>query len=294
MGDRFRRDPRHGPGGGCDMIGVHMKKSIKPYAVPASSCDKYAACRIRGTMRRIIVLAVISFILAMLPACDNPIFYQDMVYMDRAFVAALQLTSAEGDMDKGVLALSRLKMRWNLFSDGYREYITGDMQWRDTFDLVGDKLEQAARDAQSGGMSHAHELLLEIRDLLHDARVRNNLPYIMDYFTEYQETLELLVAASSDGVIDDAEFEGISHLAPEAIARWNRIAKYELDDYMYEFDSGTRETYDEAIRAEAEILSRLLLLHEQGNRRDMLKVIDALSLPYKRAFTSLGYYDSLK
>ena len=116
----------------------------------------------------------------------------------------------------------------------------------------------------------------------------------MDYYTEYQETLDLLLASSKDGVIDDAEFEGIIHLAPEAIARWDKIAKFELNDSLYEFDSDSRTAYDEAMRTEADILTRLMTLHAQGNRRDMPMVIDALPAPFKRAYKSLGYYNWLK
>lgn len=244
-------------------------------------------------MRNSIVTASLLLIaLSTLIACDDPLIYRDMVFMDRSFVAALQLTEGNEYVDNAVLSLTRLKMRWSLFSRGYREYV-GDIEWRDTFDIVGDKIDQAARDSQTGEMAHAHELLLEARDMLHDARLRNNLPYIMDYYTEYQETLDLLLSASQDGAIDDAEFEGISRLTPEALARWDRIAKFDLDYSLYEFDSGTRKAYDEALRAEAEILARLKTLHEQGNRRDMPMVIDALSAPYKRAYKSLGYYNWL-
>lgn len=244
-------------------------------------------------MKRYALIAALAF--AIIAGCNQDPFTRDIVMLERAWVAAFELTSSSDDLDKTITSLSRLKQRITIFSVAYKTSLKENVTLRDALVQAEDLVTAALSDAAVGMIPEAHQKVEQIRELVADIREELKLPQdIMDYYADYRETLTLIEAALSDGRIDDTELEVLKRLTPEARERWGRIEKFELDTDLYKFEDFSMAGYQNALKSEADALQWLRNAAFAGDRDKAAQAISELRAPYRRAFRTLGDFSGVK
>ena len=234
-------------------------------------------------MKRVLYIVLM---LAALAGCKEKEFDRDLAKIFRTWVAAYALTAEGEDYQQAVMSMERLRMRWGIYTAVNRPAIDANPAWHSAASGVDDIILAAARDFSTGRADRAHRGLAQVADQMRDSW---SVPPVMDLYLQYEETLGLLAEAASDGVIDDAELEGIRRLIPEARARWSRIAKADVQPILGEDSVG----YPAMLVPETEAIEALAAASSSGDRTAILNAIKSMHAPYMRALKGLGDLNGL-
>jgi hypothetical protein len=190
-------------------------------------------------MKRIqtIVIAPMMLIAILLTGFAANDIRQDMVKLDKIYIAALALTT-QGKIAESRKAVDALQKEWQGFSKRHANAKPGDAQWKADFDHVNGMVNEAVKIAASSQkITDAHEALEHVRDVLMKLRQRNRIDYFIDNLTAFHEPMEVIVLAAKDKTADtlaEADIASIRKTLPQAEKAWQRVAAAKLDanDYM--------------------------------------------------------------
>jgi hypothetical protein len=187
-------------------------------------------------MNRIQAMLIALAALALCGFAANDI-RQDMVKLDKVYIAALALTS-QGKVAESRKAVGDLKQSWQGFRDRYYNASPRDSQWKQDFDDVNGMVNEAAKIVASDRkVTDAHEALEHVREVLMKLRLRNRIDYFIDRLTAFHEPMEVIVLAGKDkseDTLTEADIGRIRKMLPQAEQAWQRVTVTTLDanDYM--------------------------------------------------------------
>lgn len=192
--------------------------------------------RMEIAMKRIqtVLIALAAIVLTGFAETD---IRQDMVKLDKVYIAALALTS-QGKTAESRKAVDALHESWRGFRGRHYNANSRDAQWKPDFDRVNGMVDEAAGIVASDRkVTDAHAALEHVREVLMKLRQRNRIDYFIDGLTAFHEPMEAIVLAAKDkggDSLDEADIARIRKMLPQAEQAWQRVAAAKLDanDYM--------------------------------------------------------------
>jgi len=239
---------------------------------------------------RKLVLAV-PFFAALLTGMSKDDLRQDMVGLDKVYIAALALSS-QGKTTETRKAMADLTRRWRGFDDRYRAGNPSDAQWAKDFDAVSHHIDQAAAIAASDRkVTDAHEALEEVRIVLWRLRERNGMEYFIDRLTAFHEPMEGIVLAAKDKSgtqLTDADLAKIRTLLPQAEALWHRTMDAPFDAATYQLDTPAYAKARHLMQQEQETLATLSGALASGDRARIAKAAVAIKPNFAALFMTFA------
>jgi hypothetical protein len=254
------------------------------------------------TMRRltflIVGLLVSSLLLVGTPHQTTAQTYlrADMASLDRAYIAALALTSQE-KVEPSRRAMAVLVPTWQGFKAKYAHVSPADAQWSVEFDDVDGRIHHADAIVTAGtALLDAHEELEGVRFTFMELRERNGIEYYVDDLTRFHAPMEAIVLAAKDKSPDTftpADLAIIKAQLPEAQAVWQRIATREFDAALFGFPESKLMALQTGIGAETEALVQLERAIDAGDMPAIIKRSVAIKPGFAALFMLFGDFETV-
>ena len=192
----------------------------------------------------------------------------DMVTLDRAYIAALALTSQE-KLEPSQRSMAILVPTWAAFQAKYVGANPADPQWRPDFDAVDGMIARADEIVRTNsGLVAAHDELEGVRITLMELRERNGLPYFVDHLTRYHEPMEAIVLAAkgkTPETLTAADLDVIRGHLPEAHAIWADVVAAPFDATLFGFGAEKHAALQKQVSMEANALAQLQAALDAGD-----------------------------
>lgn len=222
---------------------------------------------------------------------------QDMVKLDKAYIAALALTS-QGKAAESRKAMEILSGSWKQFRDRYYEANPDDQQWKKDFDAADHMIAEASQIVGSDRkVTDAHEALEEIRMVMMKLRARNEIAYFVDQLTAFHEPMEVIVLAAKDKTPEtftDADIQRIRETLPEAEKLWARAMAGNLDGAIYQLEASQLERARKLMQAEQQALAALKSALAGGDRLGIIKAAVSIKPNFAALFMTFGDFTPFK
>lgn len=258
-------------------------------------------------MRRSFLPALVALLLVALalgpsahPAAAAPTLptylLADMVTLDRAYIAALAVTSLE-KVEPSQKSMAILIPTWAAFQAKYIAANPTDAQWRPDFDAVSGMIGRADEIVQTGtGLVAAHDELEGVRITLMELRERNGLPYFVDHLTRYHEPMEAIVLAAkgkTPETLSAADLETIRTNLPQAQAIWADVAAAPFDPALFGFAPERQAAMQTQLGAETQALTQLQAALDAGDSVAIIQKSVALKGIFAPIFMMFGDFETL-
>jgi hypothetical protein len=226
-------------------------------------------------MRKIAALfaVVVGLMLSGFSAGD---LRQDMVKLDKVYIAALALTS-QGKPEESRKAVSALQQSWKSFAGKHYGANPADKQWKVDFDVVEKMVANAVTIVGTPGknVTEAHEALEDVRSVMMKLRQRNRVDYYIDGLTVFHHPMEEIVLAAKDKTaqsLSDADVAKLRKALPEADKAWRGVERRQLDAKTYQL---TAPQFDDALKLVKLESAALAALNEAIDSGDKARIAKA-------------------
>jgi hypothetical protein len=230
------------------------------------------------------------------PATAQTYLRADMAALDRAYIAALALTSQE-KLIPARRAMAVLVPTWQAFQAKYAQVNPSDPQWSVDFDDVDGRIHRADAIVTAGtALLDAHEELEGVRITLMGLRERSGIDYYVDDLTRFHEPMETIVLAAKDKTPESftpADLATIQAHLPEAQARWQRVVAHEFDAALFGFPESKQTALRAGIAAETEALAQLEQALAAGDTTAIVKRSVAIKPSFAALFMLFGDFETL-
>jgi hypothetical protein len=171
-------------------------------------------------------LLIISLCALTLLGCSQRSLEKEMISIDRNLIPALFYTS-NGNAEAASTAVTALADNWRVFSSHYYNFRPEDNEWKNTFDLVGQRIDAADKLLRiEGDLGGANAELGAVNDMLFKLRRRKHVKYYLDHLIEFRQPLEavFMITSRKDGhQLTDEDIRNLKWLIIEQQRVWGMI-----------------------------------------------------------------------
>lgn len=236
-----------------------------------------------------LLIVVLGLMLAGFSAGD---LRQEMVKLDKVYIAALALTS-QGKADDSRKAVNALRESWQSFKAKHYGANPADKQWKADFDAVQKMVAKAVAIVGTPGkpVTEAHEALEDVRTVLMKLRVRNRVDYYIDGLTAFHHPMEDIVLAAKDKTaqtLSDADVSKIRARLPEADELWKRVQASKLDAATYQLSAAQAEDVAKLVKLEAAAVAALQEAVKSGDKAQIAKAAVAIKPNFAKLFMTFA------
>jgi len=222
---------------------------------------------------------------------------QDMVKLDKSYIAALALTS-QGEVAESRKAMDILSGSWKAFKKTYYDANPKDTQWKKDFDAADKMIAEAAHIVVSDRkVTDAHEALENMRMVMMRLRARNKVDYFVDGLTAFHEPMEAIVLAAKDKTpetLTDADIQRIRKTLPDAEKLWNRVMAGKLDAATYQLDASQITQAQKLMQTEQQALAALKSALAKGEKPAIIKTAVGIKPNFAQLFMIFGDFTPYK
>jgi len=222
---------------------------------------------------------------------------QDMVRLDKAYIAALAVTT-QGKVAESRKAMVLLTGSWKSFKNRYYDANPKDRQWKSDFDKADRMIAEADKIVTSDrNVTEAHVALEDMRMVMMNLRSRNGIEYFVDRLTAFHEPMETIVLAAKDKTPEALTPEDIARIRkslPEAERLWKRVMDGKLDAVTYQLDAAQIERARKLILVEQQALSDLKAVLAAGDKAGIIQAAVGIKPNFAALFMTFGDFAPLK
>lgn len=249
-------------------------------------------------LKRILIAVIGLFVFQYAQAgVDRTEMLQDMAAFDRAYVAALALTSDQ-KQEPSRKSMARLNTAWLTFRKRYQVSLGTDHKWRAGFAKIDEQIRRADTIVtRATGLIEAHEALEEVRVIFMQLRRHDAIPYFPDALTAYHEPMEAIVLAAkgkTPQTLSDADLATIVRTLPEAKKLWQEAIKIPVADDVFGFDPSRSQAVNAAIQQESEALQKLEKALATRDRALLIPAAVGIKPPFARLYKQFGDFSGLE
>lgn len=220
---------------------------------------------------------------------------QDMVKLDKVYIAALALTS-QGKVDESRKAVAALRESWQAFKTGHYNANPADKQWKSDFDAVEKMVAKAVAIVGAPGknVTEAHEALEDVRNVLMKLRQRNRIDYYIDGLTAFHHPMEEIVLAAKDKTaqtLSDADVSKIRKTLPEAEKLWKTVGASKLDAAVYQLSPAQADDAAKLVQLESAALAALKDALATGDKAQIAKAAVAIKPNFAKLFMTFANFE---
>lgn len=215
----------------------------------------------------------------------------DMVILDRHYIAALALTSQQ-KVKPASQAMARLLPLWKSFNNEHRDMAMKDANWKKDMDKIDHYIHAANKIVSSGKkLTDAHEELEHVRIIMMSARERNHIDYFIDRLTRFHEPMETLVLTVKGKSANDVSNETVTKMKSElnmVKMLWYKVIQAPLDKSLFGFSDEKVNMVKGYKLRETEALEKLGAALASGNKEAIIKSGVAIKPPFAKMFMLFG------
>jgi hypothetical protein len=220
---------------------------------------------------------------------------QDMVKLDKVYIAALALTS-QGKADESRKAVAALEQSWQAFKARHYNGNAADKQWKSDFDVVGKMVADAIVIVGTPGknVTEAHEALEDVRNVLMRLRQRNRVDYYIDGLTAFHHPMEEIVLAAKDKTaqtLSDADIGQIRKTLPQAEQLWKTIASRRIDAATYQLSAAQADDVAKLVKLETAALATLKDALAAGDKAQIAKAAVSIKPNFAKLFMTFANFE---
>lgn len=216
---------------------------------------------------------------------------QDMVALDRSYIPVLVYTAAD-DVSGSRKAMTNFLQSWEAFKQSNIDMGKFDPAWDEDMDKVEDYIQHADILINEGGkLLQAHELLEQIRDVMLEVRVRNDMDYLLDYLTRFHASMEVIVSTvhgKTEATLSDHDIGVIEEELNTTEMLWQGVMSAKLDAKLFGFDKKQLKLIDAIKLEERDKIEQLRQALVVGDKAVIIKSALALKPPFARLFKMFG------
>lgn len=160
---------------------------------------------------------------------------KDMVVLDKAYIPAL-LMSRDGNVVHSKEAVDELVKSWAIFHTKWKDTVNKD--WRKDFEGVDTLLQESVGlVADSQNINQAYPRIDLIRRILGGLRLKQDIPYFLDFVTATENALKDVVRITDrNRALTSSEFDIAEKSLLLAQECWNIVADTYFDKILYQID----------------------------------------------------------
>lgn len=210
---------------------------------------------------------------------------------DRVYIPALALTN-QMQQEAAARALDRLSKSWDArFAQQFHEMFMDDAEWHRDTSRLAQCIALAQSELKAGKLLKAHEQLEPIRDLLMDARRRNQVEYPLDTLSQFHATMEAIVKPAmrlDADTIDDAQIKRIAVLSTQALQEWELVEDAEFNLAMFDKDEAEQKQFPGMLNAEHAAIVRLQQALSTKDSHSIITAARGLKPPFAKIYMFFG------
>ncbi len=220
---------------------------------------------------------------------------QEMVKLDKVYIAALALTS-QGKVDESRKAVNALRETWQSFKARHYNANAADRQWKADFDAVEKWVANAVAIVATPGnnVTEAHEALEDVRNVLMKLRQRNRIDYYIDGLTAFHHSMEEIVLAAKDKTaqtLSDADITRIRNTLSDAETLWRAVETRPFDAATYLLSDAQSGDVVTLVKLESAALANLKQALASGDRAQIAKAAVAIKPNFAKLFMIFANFE---
>jgi hypothetical protein len=220
---------------------------------------------------------------------------QDMVKLDKVYIAALALTS-QGKVDESRKAVNALQESWQAFKARHYNANPADKNWKADFDAVEKRVANAVAIVVTPGknVNEAHEALEDVRNVLMKLRQRNRVEYYIDGLTAFHHPMEEIVLAAKDKTaqtLSDSDVARIRKTLPEAEKLWKSVESRKLDAAVYDLSAAQTDDALKLVKLETVALAALKDALVSGDKAQIAKAAVGIKPNFAKLFMTFANFE---
>jgi hypothetical protein len=209
---------------------------------------------------------------------------------DRVYIPALALTKQE-KAAPSQMAIGRLTQRWLQLRPRIEKSLASDEKWPSSVTEIDVAIATSARQIREGQLAEAHETLEVIRNLMMEARQRQEFPYPLDALSEFHTTMEEIVKPAmkyTPGTITDQDIERLRTLSVVADKQWVVVEATKFDLNLFGIDLSKAAQLKEFLVQERKAIDDLKNALNQEDVATIIQRARGLKPPFARAYMFFG------
>jgi hypothetical protein len=217
-------------------------------------------------------------------------YRQSFARFDQAYIPALALTKQE-KADPSRAALRRLARRWEQLRPILADAMAEDSKWPKELETIDQAIRDAARQVHDGQIVEAHETLEVIRDLMMQARRRQNISYPLDALSDFHTVMEEIVKPAmkyTPDSITDEEIKRLDTLCRVADEKWTVAEGTEFDMNLFGLDPSRARSLRNFIGEERRAISNLHNALKKQDKQKIIKTARGLKPPFAKTYMFFG------
>lgn len=217
---------------------------------------------------------------------------QDMVKLDKVYIAALALSS-QGKVDESRKAVYALRASWQSFKARHYDANPADRQWKADFDAVENRVAKSVAIVDTPGkpVAEAHEVLEDVRNVLMKLRARNRVEYDIDGLTAFHHPMEEIVLTAKDKnaqTLSDADVGKIRKIFPDAEQHWRAVQARKFDAAVYQLSAAQAEDVAKLVTLESAALASLKEALASGDKAQIAKAALGIKPHFAKLFMTFA------
>lgn len=212
------------------------------------------------------------------------------IEFDRVYIPALALTNQ--GKPAAQQALRRLRRSWNSrFVMHFHQMYQKDLEWSEDISRMAQCLGRAETKLVSGESTKAHEALEPIREILMEARLRNDVDYPLDLLSQFHATMETIVkpAMGMDAAsLDRNQIVKFTKRCQQADKEWHLVEKAKFNLTVFGKSEQEQRHFPAMLKAEREAIRRLDAALVAENKEAIIKAARGLKPPFAKVYMFFG------
>ncbi|MEZ6115917.1 MAG: hypothetical protein R3C28_05005 [Pirellulaceae bacterium] len=216
---------------------------------------------------------------------------QQFASFDQIYIPALALTNQQKEA-AARQAVQRLSEQWDAqYAKTFHSTFENDETWPSDLSRIAQAIAVAKHLVESGSYASAHETLEPIRDILMEARSRNQVPYALDSLSRFHAVMEEIVKpAMKPESISDEYFSKLPELGKQADALWTVVEQTEFPVDWFQMAPETARSLQEIQKMERNAIQNLNKILPNGDKQDILKAAKSLKPPFAKMYMLFGSF----
>lgn len=250
-------------------------------------------------MRKVLLftLGTMIFLTAALPLSASSRLEKDMVSFDKAYIAALSLTS-QPNKAAAEKAMKLTVAEWAVFKKNHAETLGKNNLDKEDLAIIDQRMSDADRIVRENEETgEAHEVLEGICSTFLKIRERNNIDYYLDYATKFHQPMEAIMLTAKGRnaeTLTDEMLLKIKENLTLAQRDWEKLQRASFDPALFSFSAEKDAQRLDYIKAETEALSTLQKALTGGNKEKIIKASMGIKSNFAGLFMLFGDFEIIK
>jgi len=203
------------------------------------------------------------------------------------------MTSLEKE-EPAIKAMAKLEVVWREFKGTHSGTAAAAPDWNAVEKRIDQAIGAARTHMDSHRLHEAHQSLESVRIELMGWRRSNDIPYFVDWLTDFHGPMETIVLTTTNKKnLSSKEEVALEKALVLARQKWDSAMSAPLNETVYGMSPTDQVVLKDRMAAEEKALSALEKAFRDGNKTAVLKLGPAIKKPFSEIFKQFGNFSGL-